>query len=147
MKLELDKIEQIEQYFVGMTSKKGYKLLEVRFPRNNFQWKVFNSDDIMVDTNNNGLTYHVFSNNPKIGFTELINHTTNIIESNLENEYRYNLYTEKVKELEYLFQTLPTKTLESLKIKYRAPKKTKGVDDEIIIDEVVSKIDEPLIQE
>lgn len=128
-----EKIKNIGEYFLGMNVAEGFIYITVRFPDG---WKVSNrleeKYDVKAIRTENEMGYYFFTS-MDIGFEKIFEAIEDTISFNEVALLKQQLFMEKIKELQILFEDEPLDVLETIEFKY---KKRKGRKNEVKEKEV-----------
>jgi hypothetical protein len=110
-----ERLNKLQPYVDTIRYHEGTPIVEAKLPKN---WTVSKNKDITehkVDEENN---YIFFSNQTNITIDNLLDHLSLIINTNIENEKKYELLRVKVEELKEIFKANPLSTLRGLTFNY-----------------------------
>lgn len=128
-----EKIKNIGEYFLGMNVAEGFIYITVRFPD---EWKVSNrleeKYNVKAIKTENDMGYYFFTS-MEVGFEKIFEAIEDTISFNEVAILKQQLFMEKIKELQILFEDEPLDVLETIEFKY---KKRKGRKNEIKEKEV-----------
>lgn len=128
-----EKIKNIGEYFLGMNVAEGTIYITVRFPD---EWKVSNrleeKYNVKAIRTENDMGYYFFTS-MDIGFEKIFEAIEDTISFNEVALLKQQLFMEKIKELQILFEDEPLDVLETIEFKY---KKRKGRKNEVKEKEV-----------
>lgn len=128
-----EKIKNIGEYFLGMNVAEGFIYITVRFPD---EWKVSNrleeKYNVKAIRTENDMGYYFFTS-MDIGFEKIFEAIEDTISFNEVALLKQQLFMEKIKELQILFEDEPLDVLETIEFKY---KKRKGRKNEVKEKEV-----------
>jgi hypothetical protein len=121
-----ERLNKLQPYVNTIRYHEGTPIVEAKLPKN---WSVNKNKDITehrVDDENN---YIFFSNETKISIDNLLDHLSLIINTNIENEKKYELLRAKVEELKEIFKVNPLSVLRGLTFKYGTSSPLDGTID------------------
>lgn len=128
-----EKIKNIGEYFLGMNVAEGFIYITVRFPD---EWKISNrleeKYNVKAIRTENDMGYYFFTS-MDIGFEKIFEAIEDTISFNEVALLKQQLFMEKIKELQILFEDEPLDVLETIEFKY---KKRKGRKNEVKEKEV-----------
>lgn len=128
-----EKIKNIGEYFLGMNVAEGFIYITVKFPDG---WKVSNrleeKYDVKAIRTENEMGYYFFTS-MDVGFEKIFEAIEDTISFNEVALLKQQLFMEKIKELQILFEDEPLDVLETIEFKY---KKRKGKKNEVKEKEV-----------
>lgn len=131
-----EKIKELNGFFLGMNVAEGFIYITVRFPE---EWKVSNrineKYDVKTVKTENGLGYYYYTS-MDVGFENVFSAIEDTIEMNQMAVLKQELFMEKIKELQILFEDEPLEVLETIEFKY---KKKKGKKSEKIEEKEVQQ--------
>lgn len=132
-----EKINNIGQYFVGMSVAEGYIYITVKFPS---EWKVSarleeKYDVKAVKTEDNDGYY--FFTTMDVGFDNIFAAIEDAISFNEVAIQKRELFEIKIRELQNIFEDEPLDVLETIEFKYKKRKTAKKKNDNIDEEEVM----------
>ena len=131
-----EKIKELNGFFLGMNVAEGFIYITVRFPE---EWKISNrineKYDVKTVKTENGLGYYYYTS-MDVGFENVFSAIEDTIEMNQMAVLKQELFMEKIKELQILFEDEPLEVLETIEFKY---KKKKGKKSEKIEEKEVQQ--------
>lgn len=120
-----EKIKNIGEYFLGMNVAEGFIYITVRFPDG---WKVSNrleeKYDVKAIRTENEMGYYFFTS-MDVGFEKIFEAIEDTISFNEVALLKQQLFMEKIKELQILFEDEPLEVLETIEFKYKKRKNGK----------------------
>ena len=120
-----EKIKNIGEYFLGMNVAEGFIYITVRFPDG---WKVSNrleeKYDVKAIRTENEMGYYFFTS-MDVGFEKIFEAIEDTISFNEVALLKQQLFMEKIKELQILFEDEPIEVLETIEFKYKKRKNGK----------------------
>lgn len=121
-----EKIKNIGEYFLGMNVAEGTIYITVRFPD---EWKVSNrleeKYNVKAIRTENDMGYYFFTS-MDIGFEKIFEAIEDTISFNEVALLKQQLFMEKIKELQILFEDEPLDVLETIEFKYKKRKSKKN---------------------
>ena len=121
-----EKIKNIGEYFKGMNVAEGFIYITVCFPDG---WKVSNrleeKYDVKAIKTENEIGYYFFTS-MDVGFEKLFEAIEDTISFNQVALLKQQLFMEKIKELQILFEDEPLDVLETIEFKYKKRKSKKN---------------------
>jgi hypothetical protein len=120
-----EKIKNIGEYFLGMNVAEGFIYITVKFPDG---WKVSNrleeKYDVKAIRTENEMGYYFFTS-MDVGFEKIFEAIEDTISFNEVALLKQQLFMEKIKELQILFEDEPLEVLETIEFKYKKRKNGK----------------------
>lgn len=124
-----EKIKNIGEYFKGMNVAEGFIYITVCFPDG---WKVSNrleeKYDVKAIKTENELGYYFFTT-MEVGFENLFEAIEDTISFNEVALLKQQLFMEKIKELQIIFEDEPIDVLETIEFKYKKKKKKNDIKE------------------
>ena len=118
-----EKIKNIGDYFLGMNVAEGFIYITVKFPDG---WKISNrleeKYDVKAIKTENEIGYYFFTS-MDVGFEKIFDAIEDTISFNEVAILKQELFIEKIKELQTLFENEPLDILETIEFKYKKKKK------------------------
>jgi len=113
MSEELNRLEELQPYVIGIRFFGGMPVVEANFKD---KWTIPESTVIGRERiDENGTSFMFFSRQDGIGMTELLDYIEGIIELNIEREKESELFKIKIKELQKLFTTNTLTKLQNMR--------------------------------
>lgn len=121
-----EKIKNIGEYFKGMNVAEGFIYVTVCFPDG---WKISNrleeKYEVKAIKTENEIGYYFFTS-MDVGFEKVFEAIEDTISFNEVAVLKQQLFMEKIKELQILFEDEPLETLETIEFKYKKKKGRKN---------------------
>ena len=125
-----EKIKNISEYFLGMNVADGFIYITVQFPEG---WKISNrleeKFDVKAILTENGLGYYFFTS-MMVGFEKLFDAIEDTISFNKVAAIKQQMFLEKIKELQIIFEDEPIDVLETIEFKYKKKRTKKKNENE-----------------
>ena len=125
-----EKIKNISEYFLGMNVADGFIYITVQFPEG---WKISNrleeKFDVKAILTENGLGYYFFTS-MMVGFEKLFDAIEDTISFNKVAAIKQQMFLEKIKELQIIFEDEPIEVLETIEFKYKKKRTKKKNENE-----------------
>lgn len=123
----VNELDKIKDYFVGLQFFEGKILITAKFDPlwviQDGDYKIENKGSIRVAQQTNDPLKYFLGLNDTIELSDIINLIEKILESNLTEQRKINLFNMKVNELRNLINELTLEEFESLRFKYKTEKK------------------------
>lgn len=125
-----EKIKNISEYFLGMNVADGFIYITVQFPEG---WKISNrleeKFDVKAILTENGSGYYFFTS-MMVGFEKLFDAIEDTISFNKVAAIKQQMFLEKIKELQIIFEDEPIEVLETIEFKYKKKRTKKKNENE-----------------
>ena len=125
-----EKIKNISDYFLGMNVADGFIYITVQFPEG---WKISNrleeKFDVKAILTENGAGYYFFTS-MMVGFEKLFDAIEDTISFNKVAAIKQQMFLEKIKELQIIFEDEPIEVLETIEFKYKKKRTKKKNENE-----------------
>ena len=125
-----EKIAQLSAYFIGMNVAEGFIYITVKFPH---EWKIsqniVDKYDVKAVKTENEMGYYFFTS-MDVGFENIFSAIEDTINFNEDAVLKQQIFIEKVKELQLIFEEESLDVLKTIEFKYKKKRKKNNKIDE-----------------